>query len=114
MLDKEDLNKEAKWLGETIALWLDEEWCEQKVHVTIGDALCEAYRSQREKGKNEATSILLQLSTDLSKVDFTESFVNPYDVANKAMECLMFKSGIEVCCQSEQDRKFLEESIRNI
>ena len=113
-MSEADLVREAEWLGRTIASWLDEEGCEQDVHEDIGDALCQAYlRERMVKKNNEATSILLQLSDDLKKVDFSEAFVNPYDVSNKALECLMFKSGVDVCCQSDADKKFLEESLKN-
>ncbi|QDZ19449.1 hypothetical protein HOP50_02g19640 [Chloropicon primus] len=112
VLTEGELQREAEWLGRTIALWLDEEWCPQQVHADIGDTLCRAYLDERGRGNNEATSILLQLSDDLMKVDFTEAFVNPFDVSNKALECLMFKSGIDVCCQSEQDKKFLEDRLK--
>ncbi len=101
-------------LGRTIASWLDDDWCPQECHQAIGDALCAAYLKQREAGRHEATSILLQLSTDMSTADFSEAFVNPYDVANKALECLMFKNGIAVCCQSDQDQKFLENSLKDL
>ena len=114
VLAEDDLAREAKWLGRTIAVWLDNEWCPQQVHYDIGDTLCEAYLRERVKGNNEATSILLQLSTDLMEVDFTEAFVNPFDVSNKALECLMFKCGIDVCCQTEQDKQFLEDSLRDL
>ena len=78
LLSEADLVREAEWLGRTIASWLDEEWCEQDVHDDIGDALCQAYlRERMVKKNNEATSILLQLSDDLKKVDFSEAFVNP-------------------------------------
>ena len=90
------------------------EWCEQQVHVDIGDSLCKAYLTERKRGNREATSILLKLSDDLKRVDFTEAFVNPFDVSNKALECLMFKSGIDVCCQSDQERKFLEDSLKDV
>ena len=113
-LDQGDLEREAHWLGRTIANWLDDEWCEQQVHVDIGDSLCKAYLTERKNGNREATSILLKLSDDLKRVDFTEAFVNPFDVSNKALECLMFKSGIDVCCQSDQERKFLEDSLKDV
>merc|ERR1712157_205604 len=73
VLEEAELLKEAKWLGRTMARWLDDEWCEQQVHRDIGDSLCEAY-------------------------------VNPFDVANKAMEILMFKHDMGVCCQSEYEK----------
>jgi len=114
VLDKEELNREAQWLGRTIANWLDDDWCPQQCHQDIGAALSAAYLKQREAGKHEATSILLQLSTDLGPVDFSEAFVNPYDIANKALECLLFKNGIACTCQSPQDQKFLEDSLKDI
>ena len=106
--------KEAKWLGRTMARWLDDEWCEQQVHRDIGDSLCEAYVKQRKGGQDEATQILLELSTDLCKVDYSEAFVNPFDVANKAMEILMFKHDMGVCCQSEYEKKFLENAVKDV
>ena len=113
VVNEEELTREAQWLGRTVTKWLDEDWCEQQVHIDIGECLCEAYLKQRKEGKREATSILLQLSTDLLKVDYTEAFVNPFDVANKALEVLMFKHDFGVCCQSDQEKEFLENSLKD-
>jgi hypothetical protein len=112
VLGEDDLLRESKWLGSTMAKWLDDEWCEQEVHRDIGDSLCEAYLRHRRAGQHEATQILLELSTDLCKVDYTEAFVNPFDVANKAMEILMFKHDMGVCCQSEYEKTFLENAVK--
>ena len=107
----EAIAEEARWLERTMARWLDEEWCPQECHLEIGARVGSSYLQARRQGQSEVAAILLGLPSELSSVDFTEAFVSPYDVANKAVEMLMFRAGHEVCCGSASDKKFLEDSL---
>jgi len=62
----------------------------------------------------QAATILLKLTPELQRVDFTEAFVSPFDVSNKAIEAVMFKHGYETCCSNDRDKKFLEDSLKTL
>jgi hypothetical protein len=69
------------------------------VHKDVGKAAGAAYRSARlEDGAQDMGDLVLSLSTKLTAFDFTETFVNAFDVGNKVVEILMSRGGIDVCC----------------
>ena len=103
------LNEEAQLVGDVISMYLDEEWTPLEVHWRLGAAVAESYRTLRADDHGaavEAGDILLAIGQDLMSTfpDFKESFVGPFDVANKVLEILMLRAGCEVCCTSEVDR----------
>lgn len=96
--DASDLESQQKWLAGEIQLWLDDEWTQLDIHRELGEATAQAYGKARSQGTNEIGSILLSISSDLLAFDFQETFVNAFDVANKAADMLMRETGQEVCC----------------
>jgi hypothetical protein len=38
-----------------------------------------------------------------TKTKHSEAFVGPFDVANKAVEMLMMRRGVDVCCTTAED-----------
>lgn len=77
-------------------LWLDEEWTKLDVHRQLGEATAEAYAKARLQGIHEIGEVLLSISSDLLSFNFKETFVNAFDVSNKAAELLMRSMGQEV------------------
>lgn len=98
------VDQDSQWVAGLIRCWLDEEWTPLEVHKSLGKAAGVSYRAQRLTGKNEATDILLGMTTDLLSYDYRDAFVNGWDISNKVLELLMLRQGIDVCCISESDR----------
>ena len=103
----ESLAEEARWLGDVMCFYLDDEWTPLPVHRRLGDALAEAYVAAREAGTDEVGSLILGLSESLVSFNFREAFVNRFEVANKAGEVLMMRAGMDVCCTSPDDDTLL-------
>ncbi|KAL3138857.1 hypothetical protein ABBQ32_005687 [Trebouxia sp. C0010 RCD-2024] len=98
LVDALDLMSQQRWLAAEIQLWLDEEWTKLDVHRELGLATAQAYGQARSQGTDEIGSLLLSISSQLLTFDFKETFVNAFDVSNKAAELLMQGMGHEVCC----------------
>lgn len=96
--DTTELESQQKWLAVEVQLWLDDEWTQLAVHKDLGEATAQAYGKARLQGTDEIGSVLLSISSDLLAFDFKETFVNAFDVSNKAVELLMKDMGLEVCC----------------
>lgn len=102
-----DPTVEREWLAKMLQFHLDEEWMPLEIHRDIGVAASNVYMEQRSDGVDDLGSIVLAIGTQLTSFDFADSFVDSFQVANKASEFLMMKMGREVCCQSEGDRNAL-------
>lgn len=102
-----DPSEEREWLAKVLQFHLDEEWMPLEIHRDIGIAASNVYMEQRSDGVDDLGSIVLAIGTQLTSFDFADSFVDSFEVANKASEFLMMKMGREVCCQSEEDRDAL-------
>lgn len=84
--------------------WLDEEWAPLAVHEGVGAAAGDAYLQARRDGAQDMGDLVLAVgATLMGGTDFFEAFVGPYDVANKVVELLMQRQGIDVCCTSDDD-----------
>lgn len=101
--DPESLRRDADWIAGMVALWLDEEFTPQSVHLDLGRAAGASYARLRAEGEDEMGGLLMGLVGDLSSCDYREQFVGPFDVANKVVEMLMLKDGTDVCCTTEAD-----------
>jgi hypothetical protein len=64
-------------------------------------------------GESEAGDVLLSLSTELMSFNFFDTFVGPFDVANKVIEMVMLRMGIDVCCVSMAERERVLGADRN-
>lgn len=99
-------DRDSEWIAGIIAFWLNEEWTPLDVHADVGIAAGNAYARARRQS-NDMSDLVLSLSTELLPFDFSETFVNAFDVANKVAELLMMRSGIDVCCTSEADETLI-------
>ena len=104
-----------EWVEGMVTFWLDEEWERgAAINADIGRAAAESYakcveraaRVEAETGEvdDEAFQrMVMTLANDLLAFDFTDSFVSAFEVANKVIEMLMLRQGVDVCCVSEED-----------
>lgn len=96
--DAPELESQQKWLAGAIELWLNDEWTKLDIHRELGEATAQAYGKARLQGSDEIGEVLLSIGSDLLAFNFRETFVNAFDVANKAAELLMQDMGQETCC----------------
>lgn len=106
---------DPSWVEGMVTFWLDEEWERGAViNADIGRAAAESYakcvesraRVEAETGEvdDEAfQQMVMTLASDLLAFDFNDSFVSAFEVANKVIEMLMLRQGVDVCCVSEED-----------
>ena len=90
-----------------IAFWLDEEWLPLDVHADVGYAAARAYKLARQSGAKDMGDLVLSIAPEMLKFNFKETFVNAFDVANKVVELLMMRNGVDVCCTSEDDKTLI-------
>lgn len=105
---EDELQRDQEWISSMIATWLDEEWTPLEVHTELGKAAGAAYVTCRQQGDDDMSSLVLGLSNELLAFNYRETFVNAFEVANKVVEMLMMRSGIAVCCTSDEDVARLE------
>lgn len=86
-----------------IAMWLDEEWTPLEVHKELGQAAGDAYVKCRQHGDDDVSSLVLSISNELLSFNYRETFTNAFEVGNKVVEMLMMRSGVDVCCTTEDD-----------
>ena len=86
-----------------VALWLDEEWTPLDVHKHLGKAAGDASVKCRQQGDDDMSSLVLGLSNELLAFNYRETFTSAFEVANKVVEMLMMRSGLDVCCTNQDD-----------
>lgn len=91
-----------------IAMWLDEEWTPLDIHKQLGDAAGDAYVQCRQQGDDDMSSLVLGLSNQLLPFNYRETFTDAFEVANKVVEMLMMRAGVDVCCTTDEDAARLE------
>ncbi|KAI3437861.1 hypothetical protein D9Q98_000307 [Chlorella vulgaris] len=108
----EALQAEADWLAAMITCWLDEEWAAAEllqVHAKLGSATGHAYRRLRQKEAGmDMGDLVLGLANELMPFDYTPTFTCAFSISNKAVELLMMRQGLDVCCTSESDRTAIQ------
>lgn len=106
----DEIEYEAQWIAGMIRCWLDDEWTPLEIHRELGQVTARIYTELRQEGvENEVGDVVLGLGAGLLDFNFRETFVGPFDVANKVAELLMLKkSGCDVCCVSEADKEAIE------
>jgi hypothetical protein len=91
-------------LGGIITYWLNTEWTPLDAHTELGRSTATSYRKAMNGGIKDMGDLVLTMGPDLMvSADFSETFTGPYDIANKVVELLMLRSGIDVCCTSDDD-----------
>ena len=99
----EEKDAEVKWLGGMLKLWLDDEWSLQEPHKELGLRAAEKCTAMRLEGCEEMGSLVMGVAAELIEFDFSDTFVNAFEVANKCSEILMMREGYEVCCINKDD-----------
>ena len=124
----EEKDAEVKWLGGMLKLWLDvsslsptfppspldtslsPRFCLfvrrsslQEPHKELGLRAAEKCTSMRLEGCEDMGSLVMGVAADLIEFDFSDTFVNAFEVANKCSEILMMREGYEVCCINKDD-----------
>jgi hypothetical protein len=96
----DDHEAEGTRLAESIAGWLDLEWCPQEVHAAIAENAKQTYVKLRSCGEDCVSSIMHETAENLhanwDKFDKDPSvspFVSPWDVANYVSDYLSVRSG---------------------
>jgi len=96
----DDHEAEGTRLAESIAGWLDVEWCPQDVHSAIAENAKQTYIKLRSSGDDCVSSIMHEVAENLhanwSQYD-KDAFVNAWDVANYVSDYLSVRSGVEAC-----------------
>jgi hypothetical protein len=81
------VDKDGKWLGESIQSWLDKEWIVMDFHRKLGLEVESIYIAQRAKGVDDLGDMLMEVGTTLEMFDMGEAFVGAWDVGNKVNSC---------------------------
>jgi hypothetical protein len=102
-ITSDEKEAEVKYIAGMLKLWLDDEWSLQAPHRDLGLAAAEKCTAMRLGGCEEMGSIVMGVATDLASFDFSDTFVNAFEVANKCGEVLMMREGFEVCCLNKDD-----------
>lgn len=79
------------------------EWSLQEPHKELGLRAAEKCTSMRLEGCEDMGSLVMGVAADLIEFDFSDTFVNAFEVANKCSEILMMREGYEVCCINKDD-----------
>lgn len=88
----EALEDESSWLSTQLKEWLDNEWLQSEpvqIHGQIAHRTSQIYMRQRMEGEHDLTSVMLAIGSGLEGMDFTDAFVGPWNVANRAAELLL-------------------------
>lgn len=93
----EDFNADGLFLKESITRWLDLEYIPQECHTRIGDRVSQIYCDRRIQGITDLGELMMDVGTSLESFDMEKAFVNPWDVANKVADFLMFRMNRELC-----------------
>jgi hypothetical protein len=102
-LTETESEAEVIYIAGMLKLWLDDEWSVQQPHTALGLQAANKCVAMRLKGCEEMGSLVMGVQQDLLSFDFSDTFVNSFEVANKTSEILMMKEGYEVCCLSKED-----------
>lgn len=99
----EEEEGEVKYLAGMLKLWLDDEWSLQEPHEELGLVAARKCTAMRLEGCEEMGSLVMGVAAELIDFDFSDTFVNAFEVANKCSEILMMREGYEVCCINKDD-----------
>ena len=82
---------DGEYLKQTIISWLNTEYIDQPCHYVIAQHVKDKYIELRKNSITDAGEIMVEIGTNLEsyKSDFDNSFVGPWDIANKVSD-LMF------------------------
>ena len=102
-ITRDERDAEIAWLAGMLKLWLDDEWSIQEPHRDLGMRAAEKCTEMRLEGCEEMGSLVMGVAQELIDFDFSDTFVNAFEVANKCSEILMMREGYEVCCINKDD-----------
>ena len=72
-------------------------------HKELGLRAAEKCTAMRLEGCEDMGSLVMGVAAELIEFDFSDTFVNAFEVANKCSEILMMREGYEVCCINKDD-----------
>ena len=104
MVSLESLGDDHEAVGESmaksLAVWLDDEWMPQEVHIRMGASVKRTYVTCRTNGVDDIATIMTDVTDDLY-AEWAEynadAFVNAWDCGNYVADYLIAKSGGEKC-----------------
>ena len=82
-----------KYLAGMLKLWLDDEWSLQEPHAALGLAAATKCTEMRLDGCEEMGNLVMGVAQELFSFDFSDTFVNAFEVANKCSEILRCGKG---------------------
>lgn len=93
-----DIQSDSIWLANSIEKWLNEEFIPLKIHNDISNIIKLVYIDARSKHNiNDLGELLMEIGTKLETIDISDTFVNAWDIANKASDLLMIRMNRELC-----------------
>lgn len=126
----EELRVESSWLEIEIRSWLDDEWRSAEAwtaHRGIAHRTAQLYQRLRAERVNDLSTLLLGLGSGLeggtNSADFSNAYVGPWTIANKAAELVLARFHPERAAQipgenqsSEENKpwSYLEETLRDL
>ena len=75
--------------AQAVAGW--RKWSLQEPHKELGLRAAEKCTSMRLEGCEDMGSLVMGVAADLIEFDFSDTFVNAFEVANKCSEILMMR-----------------------
>ena len=103
------VDADQAWVAGMVRFWLDEEWergatINRDIGVAAGASYARCVAQMAREGEDEVLQrLVMALAADLADFDFADSFVSAFEVANKVIEMLMLRAGVDVCCVGEDD-----------
>jgi hypothetical protein len=97
LIELQNFQKEASFLGDRVKVWLDSEYIPQDVHRTIAETIKECYMVSRKKGVNDLGELILNVGNRIEEIDIRDSFVHGWDIANKIGDLVLILLDRELC-----------------
>lgn len=108
----EELRVESSWLEIEIRSWLDDEWRSAeawKAHRGIAHRTAQLYGHLRAERVNDLSTLMLGLGAGLeggtNSADFSNTYVGPWTIANKAAELVLARFYPDRAAQIEAEER---------
>lgn len=108
----EELRVESSWLEIEIRSWLDDEWRSAEAwnaHRSIAHRMAQLYERLRAERVNDLSTLMLGLGAGLEGgtncADFSNAYVGPWTIANKAAELVLARFYPDRAAQVEAEEQ---------
>lgn len=108
----EELRVESSWLEIEIRSWLDDEWRSAEAwnaHRGIAHRMAQLYERLRAERVNDLSTLMLGLGAGLeggtNSADFSNAYVGPWTIANKAAELVLARFYPDRAAQIEAEEQ---------